>query len=303
MAIEIEILESSKELLSGIPESLSIVSIDNIVFYYTLDGEDPSLDSLVADEVIYMPTGGASVELKVIGFREDEDTGELVQVTDIFGKKYYSDSYSNSISRHSYDSGIIVLPYGKDSVDNLSVSFDGSAAQETAIEMSELDIKASVSSRSGENIPNDSTISFIRKPIRNRDLPSDRKTSYANSIDFDPRSNVIEIDGRDQASIDSQVVKIVNRSYGSIRPTSKFYDENWKRDEQVITGNLVRSIYNRSTGIIVFYYWDSKESKWLMSRQNIGPAAPYNISQGSSSGRGGRLVYRWIQERSFTRIF
>ena len=303
MSIEIEILESSTELLAGIPESISIVPIDNIVFYYTLDGDDPSADSLVADGIIYMPTGGSSVELRVAGFRRDEHTGDLVQVTSIFGKRYFPNTYSNSVSRHSYDDGIIVLPYGEDPVDNLSLLSDGASAQETSVSLSDLSIKASTSSRSGGDIPNESTVSFIRKPIKNNNFNSDRQISYVNNFDFNPKSNVIEIDGRDQESRDSQVVKIVNRSYGSIKPTSKFYDENWKRDEQVITGNLVKTMYNRATGIIVFYYWDSKESKWLISRQNVGPSDAFDISQSGSYGRGGRLVYRWIQERSLTRIF
>ena len=82
--------------------------------------------------------------------------------------------------------------------------------------MKDLDIKASSSSRSGEKIPNDSTVSFVRRSISNINVADDRKPSSVNSFDFNPKASVIEIDGRTQESRDSQVVKIVNRSYNSI---------------------------------------------------------------------------------------
>ena len=302
MSISIEILESENQIISGVPETVSIVPIDNIVLYYSLDGEDPDSESLLVDGPINMPTDGISVELRVVGLKLDPESGELVVATDIFGKTYYPDPYSNSKSRHSYD-GVIVIPYGEDLADSLSLLTDGEAAQGSAVELKELEIKASTSSRSGGKIPNDSTIEFVRKPIAAGSIADDRKPSSVNSIDFNPKASVIEIDGRTQQAKDSQVVRIVNRSYNSIDPTSNFYSENWKRNEQVITGNLVRSIYNNNTGVIVFYYWDSKESKWLTSMQNIGARDPYNISGSGPSGRGNRFVYRWIQERAFTRIF
>lgn len=303
MAIIIEILESKNEVISGIPETVSIVPVDNISFYYSLDGEDPGPESLLADEIIYLPTDGSSVEIRVLGFMLDAELGVMLPATDLFGKVYRPNPYLDSKSRHSHSDGVIVLPHGESPVDNLSVLVDGEKSQESAIEMKALDIKASSSSRSGEKIPNDSTVSFVRRSIKNGNIADDRKSSSANSFDFNPKASVIDIDGRTQESRDSQVVKIVNRSYNSIDPTSNFYSENWKRNEQVITGNLVRSIYNNNTGVIVFYYWDSKESKWLTSRQNIGVRDPYNISGSEPSGRGNRFVYRWIQERAFTRIF
>ena len=303
MAIIIEILESKNEIISGIPETVSIIPIDNVLFYYSLDGEDPGLESLLGDELIYLPTNVASIELRVIGFSNDIELGVMIPVTEVFGKKYYSNPYLSSRSRHNHSDGIIVIPYGKDPVDNLSMLSDGRKAQESAIEMKNLDIKASTSSRSGEKIPNDSSISFVKKPIKEGSILDDRRNSSVNSLDFNPKASVISIDGRTEEARQSQVVKIVNRSYNSIDPTSNFYSENWKRNEQVITGNLVRSIYNSNTGIIVFYYWESKESKWLTSTHHIGVRGSYNISGIASSGRGNRFTYRWIQERSFTRIF
>ena len=67
MAIEIEILESKT---SYIWYSRIYIhnSIDEFVFY-SLDGQDPSLDSLLADGSINMPTDGRSVMLGLLDFQ------------------------------------------------------------------------------------------------------------------------------------------------------------------------------------------------------------------------------------------
>lgn len=303
MAIEIEILESKKEIISGIPEFVVVTPVEGVIFYYSLDGQEPDLESLLADGNIEMPTDGRSVMLRIVGFSIDEDVGGLVPTTELFGKDYYPSPYYTSASRHSHVDGVVVSPYGGDAVNSLSVLFDGSPAQESSIKFSDLEVKASTHSRSGGKIPNDSTVSFVRRSISNDIVQNDRINSSVNDINFNPKANVIEIDGRTEERKNSQVVRVVNRSYNSIEPASNFYDENWKRNEQVITGNLVRTVYNRDTGVIVFYYWDSKESRWLISRQNIGSSGPYDISGYAKQGRGNRFVYRWIQERAFTRIF
>ena len=84
MAIEIEILESKKEIISGIPEFVAVTPIEGVIFYYSLDGQEPDLESLLADGNIEMPTDGRSVMLRVVGFSIDETLGGLVPITELF---------------------------------------------------------------------------------------------------------------------------------------------------------------------------------------------------------------------------
>lgn len=306
MSFSIEIIESEKQIISGIPESFEIIDQDSVIFYYTLDGTDPDENSIPAYGKIEMPTISGLIELKVVGVRIDEQSGEVIEYSDIFYKKYYSSSYDNVRTRHSSGAGgVIIIPYNSEIVDNLSELQSGNNAQETSVEFEDLDLKASYVSRSGYKIPGGSSISFIKRSIENNDNVIARSISSVNSIDFNPKANVIEIFGETNEERRSQTVSIVNRTYNSIGTVSRFYDENWKQDEQVITGNLVRTMHDPATGIIVFYYWDSKESRWLISRQNVGPQSSVLNIGAMPGGRGSssRMVYRWIQERSATRIF
>ena len=200
---------------------------------------------------------------------------------------------------------MIIIPYNSEIVDSLSELQSGEDAQETSVEFKNLDLKASYISRSGNEIPGGSSVSFIKRSIESNDNTIIRSISSVNSIDFNPKANVIEIFGETTEERNSQTISLVNRTYNSIGTVSKFYDENWKQDEQVITGNLVRTMHDPVTGIIVFYYWDSKESRWLISRQNVGPQASVLNIGAMPGGRGSssRMVYRWIQDRSATRIF
>ena len=306
MSFSIEIIESKNQIISGIPESFEIIDQDSVIFYYTLDGTDPDQNSIPANGKIELPTIGGLVELKVVGVKIDDESGEFVEYSDIFYKKYYSSPYDDSRTRHSSGpSGVIIIPYNSEIVDNLSELQSGDNAQETSIEFEELELKASYVSRSGYNIPSGSSISFIKRSIDNSNNAMVRSISSVNSIDFNPKANVIEVFGETREDRRSQTVSLVNRTYNSIGTVSKFYDENWKQDEQVITGNLVRTMHDPVTGIIVFYYWDSKESRWLISRQNVGPQASVLNIGAMPGGRGSssRMVYRWIQDRSATRIF
>ena len=70
-----------------------------------------------------------------------------------------------------------------------------------------------------------------------------------------------------------------------------------------VTGNLVRYIYNPRTGYIKFYYFESKESRWIISKQKFNPKQ-ISIDIPTPRGRtGGYVVVRWIQDRTMSRLF
>ena len=82
MGILVEVTPSDNQLISGIPDYIDLWSNRTVLFFYTLDGTDPDLDSLVATDRIYLPTSGISVTLKIIAY--DEHDGDL-------GTDHYSD--------------------------------------------------------------------------------------------------------------------------------------------------------------------------------------------------------------------
>jgi hypothetical protein len=289
--------ESDRELVSGIPEYVEFDTNIPATVFYTLDGTTPDLSSLMAAERIYLPTSGTSVYLSAIAISGGASSS-------ILEEEYVTDSTDLSGPRHIGSEGISILPFGEDAVDNMSYLVDGENAQETSIEFSSLDISASETSRSGTPNEGGLSVDFIKKAISpDTDTDFYGKRTTVNSASFNPKAGVIVIDGTSKEKAEEQVVRIVNRAYNSIDTVSKFYDENWKQQEQVITGNLVRSIYNSQTGIIAFFYWESKESRWLVSKQKVDPKE-FRLKHSSGGRRGaGRFVYRWIQERSSSKIF
>ena len=108
------------------------------------------------------------------------------------------------------------------------------------------------------------------------------------------------MDGSTNEKFENQVVKIVNRTYSTFGPTSKFYDERLGEKEPVVTGNFVKSFYDKKTGTYTSYYWESLESRWIKSIQKVDIPSKkiYRHSAGSK-----RFVFRWIQDRALSQLF
>ena len=98
--------------------------------------------------------------------------------------------------------------------------------------------------------------------------------------------------------MNSQTVLIINRSYETFNPSSEFYIENDSNFRQIISGNLVKSVYNSNTGILTSYYYESKESKWIVSNQKIEPKK-LNIG----NYRVKNFVYKWVKDPVMSKIF
>lgn len=284
--------ESVAECISGIPEYVEFtVSVPATVFY-TLDGSDPAPDSLMAVGRVYLPTAGRAVTLKAIAASPTESSGVL-EVS------YKTDSTDLGGPRHIGNEGIIVLPAGSLPIEALSVDSDGNPAQESSIPLEDLEVKASMTNSDGVSIGSGKTsVSSVNFPFV---LPRSGATSVSqvnDNVDFDAKANFIIIDGSTEELAENQVVKIVNRTYSTFGPTSKFYDERLGEKEPVVTGNYVNSFYNQKTGIYVSYYWESLESRWIKSIQKVERVKVKTSSRSSNS-----FVYKWVQDRSFSQIF
>jgi hypothetical protein len=295
--IILSISESDSQLISGIPEYIEFDTNVPATVFYTLDGEDPDTGSIIASGLIHLPTTSASVTVKAVAMAGGRSSA-------IFEEIYRTDVSGLNGPRHIGPEGITVIPYGSDIVDNMSYDLSGNAAQKTAIEFVDLDIKASMTDSKGVKSVGGGSVSFVKMAIDQGPIPIPYdKRSSTDDASFDPSAGVILIDGSTQEKLDEQVVRVVNRAYNSMDTVSDFYSDNWRQEEQVITGNLVRSIYNPNTGIMASYYWESKECRWLVSKQKIDPKRISLSPKPSGRGGSGKFVYRWIQDRAASRIF
>lgn len=291
--ISLIIVESETEVVFGIPQYIT-ASSDSGNIYYTLDGEDPTEESFLAGEKIYLPTNKTSFDLKIIAISETDQS-------EIYSNSYSVDTASVRNTRKGNESGVVVMTEGSEAVDFMAYDSDGSPAKETSIEFSELEVRASTVMIDKEYPLSEGEtfvdfINFSKKDDYNLDYF--KRSTVNNNNNFDPKSKVIIINGRNQSEQESQSVLLINRSYGTFDPASKFYIENETTFEQIISGNLVRSVYNSSTGVMTSYYYESRESRWIISNQKIEPKT-LNIS----NGRPKNFVYKWIKDPVMSKIF
>ena len=299
---------SSNQLVSGIPEYIDFSTNVPSNVFYTLDGTEPGEDSLIAAgnssmtmaDRVYLPTSGSTVTVKAKAVSSDSSS-------DVFSKTYYADVDDLNGPRHISEEGINVMPYGATKVDNLYLDKDGNSAAETSISFSDLDMKASTVDSSGVATVGGSSLSFINILENTSTYTSDNKgnssTPNDENIYFDPKAGLVILDGTTRDKLDGQVVQMINRPAESMDTVSKFYNENSQQKQAPVTANLVRYIYNPNTGYIKFYYYESKESRWIISKQKFDPKQ-LNINTPNPRGRtGGYVVVRWIQERTMSKFF
>lgn len=292
MAITLTIVESTKQIIAGIPESITISSSIPAVYFYTLNGEDPTIDSdTISGSIFYLPTDKTNFTLKILAISGSESS-------DIF-EEIYTSSFSPPPKRLELTEGINILPPGEQVVDNLSFGADGYAAQETSIEFQDLELKASQRDKFEKYGNGKTSIGFINFSLEifESKLPYQGSTSTPNNnLNFDPQAGLIIIDGSTSEAMAAQEVKIINRPHGTMTPKTDVYNESYSLTP-LVTGNLVKYFYNPNTGKIVFYYYDSRDTRWIQSIQKIEPKT-LNISAFYDGSR----VFRWIQDPVMSKI-
>jgi hypothetical protein len=242
---------------------------------------------------ITLPTNGLSITLKAIAI-VDNFTSAILE------ENYFTDSMDLDRTRLTGREGINILPPGKPAVNSLSFDSDGNAAQQTSIVLDKLDFLASTTNSRGEDIPGSTTLDFVNFPIKIKEYEV-KKVTYLNSIDFDPKSMYIIMDGTTASAISNQTVRIVNRPHGSMNLYSPLHRDN-NSNSNLVTANFVRYMINPRNGKITFYYRESRENRWVKSTQQIEGGSPLNISF-NSGGHPQSFVFRWIEHRSMSKIF
>jgi len=294
--ISLTLDKSEIELISGIPEYVLFKTDVPSVVFYTLDGTTPDVDSLVATGRVYLPTNQGSVVLTAVAISSNDNSELLIEE---FSTVMQIDKVQNT--GHE---GIQILPVNKEPIFNLGYDESGNPSQQSTLVLESLDIVASRTDYTGMPILGEkdgmTTKQFINL-IKDKTKLSypDKSSPNDNNVFFDPKAKYIEIDGTTPSAMESQVVKIVNRPYGNFDPVSKGYNEAKKQSENVITGNLVRSIYDPSTGLYVSFYYESKDSRWIVSKQKTDK----KILTINFNSEKNRFVFRWVEDRHMTKIF
>lgn len=274
--------------LAGIPRLARLDTDIPSVIFYTLDGTEPTVYSSVYLEPIGIPTDQNSVRLRAFAV-SGLDTGTL------------DFTFSTNIYGLRDENGLIIDAYGVPDlvVDGYSVDDDNNVvvpSRRSDYLLNELEIRYSDSGPDGYG--NGTLKRLGPYPIDFwQDHAVSEEPSSPNDVNvfFNPRSLYITIDGRD--GYDDQAVHIINRPFGGTTDYVKYHGGKafYNRDVP-ITGGFVRSFANYDTGVVVYYYFDRVECRWIKSIQQFDRTkVPQRIGDRNLSGPP--LVFRWIYNR------
>lgn len=283
------------EKVTGIPRFVEITSSSPATIYYTLDGTLPTQLSSVYTDPVEMPTDSGSVTLSAVGYYLDGNNNLVptpvlsniykVDMSDI-GDRYI---YFNAIA-YMYPGGLDI-PYWYDSSGEASVFID--------VPAEDLDLLVSDRDHQGyyREVGNEAwyPISQIDRipPGETASLYDDNYNLYdtPSSATFNPESYYIVIDGRNGDSLDDTL--LINGPHMDLRDPRRHFgglDFLVTNNTNYRSGHLTKYHYDRSRGIIVFYYFDTNSCRWIKSIQNLEEV---DIASLPKPYIGNPVVFKW----------
>lgn len=301
--------ESPVQVVAGIPLNVSVSTNLPATIFYTLDGSEPTINSDIYLEPIILPTNAPSATLKV--FATDG-----TNTSTILTKEYYSATFGGG--RRQYNKiinqdikplpGPALFPFGTDApapntkygktagitVDSTSVAgipdgYDGTATN-THVNETDLPLTSYKMRYSPGTLP--AQVSIVVPPAPPQHSNANRKL-------FNPKALVIIQDGREPPADPDR--PILNRQFFFLENPELARDgtnfSTTALDGAVPTGSLVRQHYNPREQTITYYYFDSRSTRWIISKEPYTPkASEFTLSEivHPSSESGSKYVYKWI---------
>jgi|19_taG_2_1085344.scaffolds.fasta_scaffold01410_4 hypothetical protein len=290
--LSITLTGSTRQLISGIPQVVSITTSAPSLIFYTLDGTVPTTSSFVYVAPIELP-GEISIRLRVYAV-----SGALTAYSDV---TYSTNSVLLTSPRRIDSSGIGITVDGFTATDVFVDGYELDSSNSTTVparshdkELVDYDL---IFSKTGPGGEGDGTLISIGYPdpdVLERQYSAVEESPSSpnnNNVNFNPRSLFVQIDGRDGYS--DQSVLIINRPYGSTMDLKRYYNgASMYNPEPYVSGGLLRPIYDKINGEAYFPYWDSNELRWVISRQSFDVTNSQNF--GLSAQTGNPLVFKWI---------
>jgi len=278
---------SEKEISSGIPQSVSINSNVPATIYYTLDGTSPTTDSPIYIDTISFPTGINSLTLSAFGIDGDSVSGPIL--TQFFAPN----TTKITVSRNVGAEGFVIDRFNMGEDNPTGFDSEGSPARFIDFDPNDLTILQSVRGFLGigegtslkVNIPlPQDTPSFIDDNFQPFSTPEKAEL-------FNPYAKLILIDNRLNNDIN-----IMPRPWGSLSNVYKEFGGKRIRssasDATYISGGFVRKFYDARNNVMVSYYYDNNENRYVKNIQTLPSNIP-NIYIGGINMMP--IVFKWIE--------
>lgn len=317
--ISITVEESPKQIVSGIPETITLSTNIPANIFYTTDGSDPTILSDIYIEPILLPTYYTTLTVKLLADNGVDSSGiiELTYYSNILQNARLPKATTNTppgevvnnIAMCSDGSDVDIAPIFLNPGDAgplvsdpayslVSNGYDGQGGENnftnSPFNVENYDIVYSESDaegRRGEGLGTlPATVSF---PVE----PEPPEQSYQYTALFDPRSPVIFQDFTNMQFADgySHINKAQFSLVNNEDNPNAFYSSGL--DCGMLTGSIIRQYINTDDKTVTSYYRDSYSNKWIIakSKYNDDQKPLDNLHKTViSRDKGIGIVFQWI---------
>lgn len=275
---------SDEEITSGIPRFMTIESNIPATIYFTLDSTLPTIDSPIYIDTFSMSDGETSVTLSAFGVDADGYVGPIL--TQVFS----ADQTQIDVTRNVGLEGIVVDRFLDPT--NFVVGFDADGDESGFSDIPRIDLRQIHSSRGRLGIANGTEIEVLVPDPEDTSYPFDDNFQSSSKVSddfFNPLAKTIINDHRE-----SSVIRVINRPWGSIR---SLHRNGWGAqelrgtDSTYISGGFVRRFYDSKNNVMVSYYFDHNENRYVKGIQEL-PDISNRVGFAGLSGVP--LIFKWL---------
>ena len=285
MAVVTLTFSGSDELITdGIPRFMTIESNISSTIYFTVNGATPTTNSTIYTGTFEMPTGQTSVILSAFGIDSNGVAGPILTQT------FAADVSDISTGRHTGQEGFVLDWYADETNTPTGYDADGDEARFIDVYYETLDLKKA--SAGAEGLGEGAALEVLvpspeDTPSRIDDQFQIFSTPEVGEL-FNPEAMYITIDNR----IDNDI-RIIPRPYGSLQNIYREYGGKRVREPGApyITGGFVRRFYNEKNNVMVSYYADFNEPRYVKNIQDLPLDIPGIVGE---ERHNIPLVFKWI---------
>lgn len=324
--ISISLIESANQIVANIPYSVSLNANIPSSIFYTLDGNIPTVNSLIYTSPILLG-GGPTVTLQYFatnGVDSSPIIKNVYQTNTTVGQNARVPHSGTNAQPGSSAGTQDLSPFGNATIQpnqqflgaaeagltvydpvlpaGPSTGFDGNGnpdgytnSQYIGIPSKAFPVQYSESDFEGQMGHGIGTLPKY-KMIQEGPPP---QQSDINSPLFDPRALVIIQDLTQP--VDSGLPVHINKMSFTLedvehtRTGNQFF--NVGLDAPPTTGSFLRSHYNPSDQTTTYYYFDSSQNRWIISKSNTIPKSPisdYSSGMVFKRNGGAGMVFSWV---------
>ena len=280
---------SDEEIVAGIPRTMTIESNIPATIYFTIDGSTPTTESPIYTGTFDMPDGKNSVILSAFGVDGLNEAGPVLTQT------FAPDVTDISVSRNVGKEGFVLDWAYKGPDTPTRYDADGYDAMFLDVDVETLDVIRSY--RGWNGIAEGTEIEVgIPDPSTTPSFEDDGLVMYSTPEVgelFNPHARLIFIDNRKDNDIN-----ITLRPFGSLHNIYKEF--GGKRlleaadDAAYVSGGFVRRFYDTKNNVMVSYYFDHNEARYVKNIQELPEDIKNTNNIGIQNNASTPLVFQWI---------